>query len=319
MTKPTYKRHDPKTPDDDPVAPLAHLNGIRPDAPAWFDRALKATSDSGKVDVEGAAISWKAWGKIGDPGLILVHGGVAHKQWWDALAPYLSADRRVVALDLSGMGDSDWRDEYRMDLYAREVRAAGEAGGAFKAGKPFVVGHSFGGFVALTCSVEFGADIAGAVILDSPIREPEKQRSSAPPQRGGKIYDSLDYAIGRFRLLPHQPCDNLFLLDHIARESLKEQDGGWTWKFDPNLWAKLAYSRRDPAEMLAKMACPVAFFRGADTSLVTDEIWEFMKLAFPAAPFAAIPEAKHHLILDQPLAVVAALETLFASGWGKVG
>jgi len=317
MSKPVYKRHDPSAPDNDPVAPLAHLRGEKPDAPAWFARALDAETESGRLDVDGAGISWKAWGPKDAPGLILVHGGVAHKQWWDALAPHLARGRRVVALDLSGMGDSDWRDEYRMDLYAAEVRAAGKAGGAFANGKPFVVGHSFGGFVALTCSVEFGADIAGAVILDSPIREPSQQRSSAPPQRGGKIYDSLEYAVGRFRLLPHQQCENLYLLDHIARASLKEQDGGWTWKFDPNLWAKLAYARRDPKEMLARMACPVAFFRGAETSLVTDEIWDFMKAAFPAAPFASIPEAQHHLILDQPLAVVAALDALFASGWGK--
>jgi len=315
MSKPRYKRHDPNAPDNEPIAPLAHLKGDRPVAPKWFQTALHAETQSGTVEVEDASIAWKAWGPTDAPGLILVHGGVAHKQWWDALAPFLSESRRVVALDLSGMGDSDWRDEYRMDLYAREVRAAGEAGGAFAKGAPVVIGHSFGGFVALTCSVEFGAEISGAVILDSPIREPEKQRSSAPPQRGGKIYDSLDYAVGRFRLLPHQPCDNLFLLDHIARASLKELDGGWTWKFDPNLWGKLAYSRRDPAELLARMACPVAFFRGAKTSLVTEDIWAFMKAAFPNAPFASIPEAQHHLILDQPLAVVAAIDALLASGW----
>lgn len=319
MSKPTYKRHDPAVPDNDPVAPLAHLKGAKPDAPAWFGRALAAASVTGTAEAAGASIAWKAWGSEDAPGLILVHGGVAHKQWWDALAPFLAEGRRVVALDLSGMGDSDWRDEYRMEHYAAEVRAAGEAGGAFARGKPFIAGHSFGGFVALTSAVEFGTDIAGAVILDSPIREPSQQRSSAPPQRGGKIYDSLDYAVGRFRLLPHQPCDNLYLLDHIARASLKELQGGWTWKFDPNLWAKLAYARRDPAEMLARMACPVAFFRGAETSLVTDEIWDFMKAAFPGAPFASIPEAKHHLILDQPLAVVAALNALLASGWGQAG
>jgi len=317
MSKPHYKRHDPSAPDNDPVAPLAHLKGQRPDAPDWFTQALAAQIETGTVEVEGASIAWKAWGPADAPGLILVHGGVAHKQWWDALAPYLSEFRRVVALDLSGMGDSSWRDEYRMDLYAREVRAAGEAGGAFAGDKPFVIGHSFGGFVALSCSVEFGADIAGAVILDSPIREPEKQRSSAPPQRGGKIYESLEYAVGRFRLLPHQQCENLYLLDHIARTSLKEQDGGWTWKFDPNLWGKLAYARRDPAEMLARMACPVAFFRGAKTSLVTEDIWAFMRAAFPDAPMASIPEAQHHLILDQPLAVVAALDALLESGWDE--
>jgi imidazoleglycerol phosphate dehydratase HisB len=31
----------------------------------------------------------------------------------------------------------------------------------------------------------------------------------------------------------------------------------------------------------------------------------------------SIPDAKHHLILDQPIAVGAALEVLTGPGWGR--
>lgn len=299
------------------TAPLARFHGDRPDTPDWFERALAEPSESGASTVDGASVKWKAWGKRGKPGLILIHGGVAHKQWWDALGPHLARRRRVVALDLTGMGDSDWRDAYRMEQYAEEVRAAGQDGGAFDGGKPFIAGHSFGGFVTLMATIGYGADLKGAVVLDSPMKPPEEQRRSPAPRRGGKIYDTLEIALGRFRLLPHQPCDNDWLIDHIARTSLKEAEGGWTWKFDPELWQKLVYMRRDPAEMLKKIASPVAFFRGAQSELVTDEVWGFMKAVFSDSPMVSIPEAQHHLILDQPLAVVTALDALFASGWGR--
>ena len=300
-----------------PLAPLAQYNGARPPAPDWFGRALDTPYETGTSQADGKQVVWKAWGQRGQPGLILIHGGVAHKQWWDAIGPFLARRRRVVALDLTGMGDSDWRDEYHMELYADEVRAAGEDGGAFDAGKPFIAGHSFGGFVTMMATMAYGDALKGAIVLDSPIKPPEEQRSSSPPQRGGKVYDSFDYALTRFRLLPNQPCDNDFLLDHIARESLRPEQHGWIWKFDPNLWQKLAYTRRDPVEMLKRIACPIAFVRGAQSELVTDEVWGFMKAVFKDAPMVSVPEARHHLILDQPLAVVTALDALFASGWGQ--
>ncbi|MAL09108.1 MAG: alpha/beta hydrolase [Maricaulis sp.] len=298
-------------------SPLARFEGQQPPAPDWFARALNTPSDSGTTECEGATIAWKAWGARGQPGLILIHGGVAHKQWWDALGPFLARRYRVVALDLSGMGDSGWRDAYRMELYAEEVRAAGKAGGAFDAGKPFIAGHSFGGFVVMMATMTYGAELKGAIVLDSPIKPPEEQRRSTPPQRGGKVYESFEYALTRFRLLPHQPCENDFLLDHVARQSLRREGDGWIWKFDPNLWPKLAYNRRDPAEMLKLIACPLAFIRGSESELVTDEVWDFMRAAFKTAPMVSIPEAQHHLILDQPLAVVTALDALMASGWGQ--
>ena len=307
---------------DRPPAPLAHLDGEKPSAPAWFQTALDTRFDAGTVEVGGATVHWKAWGERGAPGLVLVHGGVAHKDWWICIGPFLAENRRVVALDLSGMGDSDHRDAYTMDLYIEEVLAAAEAGGAFEAGPPFIIGHSFGGFVSLAAAVQAGDRLRGIAVLDSPVRPLDEQRSSAPPSRGGRVYSSFEAALKRFVLLPEQGCANLFLLDHIARMSLKEAktaDGepGWTWKFDPYLWAKLSYNRLPPEELAKALKCPVAFFRGAESRLVNDEIWGFMRDTFGAQMnYVSIQEAEHHLILDQPVAVAAALEVLTGPGWG---
>ncbi|MBO6796455.1 alpha/beta hydrolase [Maricaulis sp.] len=305
-----------------PPAPLKEFAGAKPPAPAWFEKALETSVDTGISVVEEANIHWKAWGERGQPGLVLVHGGVAHKDWWDSIAPFLAPTRRVVALDLSGMGDSDHRDTYRMDLYAKEVMTVARDGGAFDAGAPYVVGHSFGGFVSLATAMEYGEKLRGVAILDSPIRPLEEQRRSSPPSRGGNTYATFEAALERFRLLPEQPCENAFLLDHIARQSLKQAtrpDGttGWTWKFDPHLWEKLEYDRKPPAELAASLKTRVALFRGGDSILVNDEIWAFMRETFgPETSMISIPDAQHHLILDQPIAVASALEVLTGPGWG---
>ena len=320
-SKPDKKDAPKRRPKNLPLAPFA---GAKPPAPDWFQTCLDAPFESGEVTVAGANIVYKAWGERGKPGLILVHGGVAHKGWWDFIGPWFAKHRRVVAMDLSGMGDSDWRDEYDMPLYADEVLAAGEAGGAFDhERKPVLAGHSFGGFVTMGSAVRHGTRYERAIVMDSPVRPAEKQRRTAPPSRGGRTYDTREEILGRFRLLPDQACDNVFLLDHIASEGMKEvkrEDGtmGWAWKFDPNLWAKMQYDMRAAVETIAEFRCPVALIRGEKSLLVSDEVWAYMCKAFPGrTPRFSIPEAHHHVMLDQPLALVSSLRALISCAGDK--
>ncbi|WP_429911909.1 alpha/beta fold hydrolase [Glycocaulis sp.] len=298
-----------------PPSPLAALKGEKLAGPKWFVRTQETACETGQAERLGIALSWKAWGERGAPGLILVHGGTAHKGWWDAIGPFLAAEGyRVVAPDLAGMGDSGWRDVYSMNDHAADVLAAAEAGGAFEAAKPVLAGHSFGGFVTLTAAITLGDRLRAGIILDSPIRPQTEQREGSPPRRGGRVYKDTATALARFRLLPDQPCEHLWLLDHIARGSLKEAEGGVTWKFDPDLWAKLTWERRDPEKAAASLKCPLAFVRGAQSRLMQAETWDYMRGVFTRSPFISVPDAKHHLILDQPLAVASVLQAL-CEGW----
>ena len=97
-------------------------------APDWFVDAVNTPGTEFEVGVDGARVRARHWGPPGD-GLVLIHGGAAHARWWDHMAPLLAADSRVVALDLTGHGDSDRRATYDLSLWAREVLAAADAGG----------------------------------------------------------------------------------------------------------------------------------------------------------------------------------------------
>jgi hypothetical protein len=101
--------------------PLAALDGAPPPAPKWFEDALAIRPESNFVQVGGAKIHYLRWGDRARPGLLLVHGNAAHAHWWDFIAPFLAREYNVAAMDLSGMGDSDWRpDGYAMEMFARE-------------------------------------------------------------------------------------------------------------------------------------------------------------------------------------------------------
>src|SRR3954466_9403501 len=119
------------------------------DVPAWFSRALATAPEHRDVEVDGTRVHYRAWGPAGAPGLVLVHGGAAHSGWWDHVAPLLSS-HRVVALDLSGHGDSGRREIYDMRQWAREIVTVTEAEAL---DRPVVVGHSMGGWVAGTGGV----------------------------------------------------------------------------------------------------------------------------------------------------------------------
>jgi pimeloyl-ACP methyl ester carboxylesterase len=288
-----------------------------PAAPEWFRRALAHTPQHGEVKVEGARIHYLLWGPAGRPGIVFVHGGAAHAHWWSFIAPLFVPEFRVAALDMSGHGDSDRRDAYPRDIWAREVIAVAKDAGF--AGPPVVVGHSMGGFVTIATAAEFGDRIAGAVILDSPVRRPdpeEEEGMRGKAFRNPKVYPDVETALRHFRTVPDQPSSLPYVIDHVARQSLVRvahpETGApsFTWKFDPGVWRRV--TPRATHEVLAEVRCRVALFR-AEHGLVTPDIGEYMyELLGHSAPVIEIPEAYHHIMLDQPLLLVTGLRTLLA-------
>ena len=282
-------------------------------APDWFLRSLAVTPERGRVVVDCVDIAWLAWGARTSPGLVLVHGGAAHANWWSFLAPILATRYRVMAVDLSGHGDSGWRTDYRVEQWADEVMTAACAAGI--EGRFVVAGHSMGGFVTVLAAALHGEHLLGTVIVDSPVRRPDpesQEGATGRAFRNPKRYPDLDTALGHFHLIPDQPVPDPWIIDHVARTSLRRtDDGAWTWKFDPRV-----FHRTEPAEVhrhLAAVRCRVAVFYGELSDLVTPDVSGYMnELLGRTAPFVEIPQAHHHVILDQPLAFVAALRAILA-------
>jgi pimeloyl-ACP methyl ester carboxylesterase len=279
--------------------------------PKWFQDAVAARYEEGWTEVRGCRVHYLRWGDAGRPGIVLVHGGAAHAHWWSFIAPLLTLECQVVAIDLSGHGDSGRREEYPRDIWAEEVMAVAEHAGIV--GAPIVVGHSMGGFVTMATAARYGDRLAGAVILDSPVRRPnpeEEEGARGKAFRNPKLYPDLETALDHFRLVPDQPHTNPFIIDHIARHSLRQVPGGFTWKFDPEVFRRVA--PRAIQDVLREVRCRVALFR-AEFGLLTPDIGEYMyELLDRNAPVVEIPGAHHHLMLDQPLALVTGLRTILA-------
>ena len=319
------------------LSPLAPFAGARPPSPAWFDLALARAPDRSNVSVRGADIELLTWGKRGKPGLLFVHGNSAHADWWSFIAPFFADDYRIAAFSLSGMGGSDWRDAYGFEVFAEEMDACARAGGLYDSGAPPIyVGHSFGGALVYHATARYPDRMRAGVVIDTgfggpPTAEEFARIDAARVAAGGasvqwrdprnhqsnRVYPTLAEALSRFRLMPPQVPGNLYIADYIARHSLKAAalpDGGegWTWKFDPTLMAKI-----DPEQIFTPAGeprPPLVHIVG-DRSLLTSPEWMAVRgkleLA-PNLPRIVIPDCAHHVMVDQPLALIGALRALLA-------
>ena len=279
--------------------------------PAWFAAALAAPAADGTVDVDGARVHYRAWGPPGAPGAVLVHGTAAHARWWDHVGPQLPAGLRVAALDLSGHGDSDWRELYSLDRWAEEVVAVAADAGI--SGAPFIIGHSLGGTIAIRAGARYGAALAGIVVIDSPMYEapPEAKETVMGSVFGGeRTYPSREAALARFRLVPEQPVLP-YVREHVAAWSVTQRDNGeWDWKFDRGMFGKMA-----PSWPLVRPAdCRAMIIRTQHGMMTPEMASGLAERLGPAATVFEIPAAGHHVLLDEPLCLVTALRAVLA-GW----
>jgi len=284
--------------------------------PAWFTQAVSTPFSTHTVTVEGCDIVYQQWNRdVDKPGLMLIHGNGAHAGWWNFIAPAFIDRFNVAALNLGGMGDSGHRQRYTPDLFVKEVMATCDAVG-FE--QPLLLGHSFGGRLAFYTMRSNANKIPAVIMADSPfhnqhhLKRIHSRRSEAKPN---KVYTDFDEALSRFRLSPAQPCDNAYIMDYIGRRSLQEVEGGWTWKFDPRVWAEFDYLGflsllPEPGDKI------LAMIYGEDSVLFTEGNLDYNKQLFKdlnLPDMICIKHAYHHLLLDQPLEFIDVCNRLLNS------
>ena len=281
-------------------------------APAWFTHAIEQKAASRYANCGGFTVHYLAWNEQDrhKPAILLAHGYRGHAHWWDFIAPLFCENYRVFALDFCGMGDSEWRPTYSAETFVDELRAVIE-----HAGLPSVtlIGHSYGGTRVLRACTKFPELIDRAIVVDSYVAFIDTDKPSTPRQYGGHFYPDAESAIQRFRLLPEQPVHD-WAREYIARHSLRKTEQGWTWKFDPDL--PYAIFERDGEALLREIKVPLDMVCGERSVVIDREraqrVGKILVALENARGPVIIPDAYHHLMLDQPLALVSTLRALLA-------
>jgi pimeloyl-ACP methyl ester carboxylesterase len=149
--------------------------------------------------------------------------------------------------------------------------------------------------------------VARLVIVDSrPAIPPDRlEFMHARGRRLPRVHASEDAAVASFRLLPRETLADPTFLAHIARAGLTRRNGGWGWRFDP-----ATHGSRQPVDawpLLGKITAPTLIARAALSPVLPAEMAERLHASIPQATLITIPNAYHHLTLDNPQAFTNAV------------
>jgi pimeloyl-ACP methyl ester carboxylesterase len=286
-------------------------------APEWFTRAIAAPRERRFVEVEGCPIHYAAWGDAAQPGLLIMPPGGGHTHWFDHVAPFFAEQFHVVVMDPSGCGDSGRRETYAQELVTAEIAAVcADAGLLAARTPPILVGHSAGAQCVVRAAIAHGERFLGVIAIDG-LRYARLEKDHAvkileggrPAPRPARVYDSYEDAVARFRLSPPPLADvgNDFIVEHIARHSFREVDGGWTAKYDTAQGGLITLAFELLGE-LAALPCRAASLYAEHTH-VADETAPAAVAAATGGKVAVfrIPGATHYPMIDNPFAFVAAI------------
>ncbi len=180
------------------------------------------------IDANGARLAYQQWGE--GPDVILLHGLATNRAFWFAShAPALvEAGYRVTLFDLRGHGYSTMSERgYSATALAQDLRDLMDG---LQIAQAHVIGHSYGGGVALEFAVEHPKRVASLCVMDSRVNRLQPQQWL----NDGAPLTEFEYAV-----LDATPADwdnetqiGLRYLESLARHTVSGTQfpsmGNWT-------------------------------------------------------------------------------------------
>lgn len=247
--------------------------------------------------------------------VVCLSGLTRNSKDFHRLALRLSAERRVVAMDYRGRGQSDYDPKpqnYVPDTYVRDVLDLVAVTGIHKA---IFIGTSLGGLVSMGLAIARPTLLAGVVLNDIGPEIPLAALKRIGDYAGKTdTFASWDDAIAE--------CKNRYGLAHpkkseadwaaLAHDSFVEKNGRIVPDYDiaitkakigepPDLWAMFG----------ALAHIPVLAIRGALSDVLTAETFDKMAAAKPDLDRLTVADCGHNPTLEEP-EVTAALDTFIA-------
>ena len=215
-----------------------------------------------------------------------------------------------MALDQRGHGDSPWTREwaYGSRHYIADLH---QIITGWEFGPPVLVGHSMGGHNVLAYGGTLGDSLRAIAVIDSPATYPAfaKQALKEMAERPSRRFDSLEAAASAFRTVPDDNLAAPEVMRHVALHSFrKESDGKWVHKMDRRTML------REPIDawpLLPEIRCPALYIRPASSPMPRDYGQEIAS-RMPRGRVAMVPDSHHHVLLDNPRGLIAALEGFFS-------
>lgn len=232
------------------------------------------------------------------PAVLCVHGSGGNHGVWKAQAR-LSDEHPVVALDLSGHGDSEDVDARpgpeALAAYADDVVAVAEETGA-----SVVCGNSLGGAVALWVALERDLALDGLVLAGTGAKLAVLQ--DLLDWLADDFERAVEFLHGEDRLFHDAPEEYVELSESSMREcgrAVTERDFRTCHRFDVR-------------DRLGEIDVPTLAVVGEHDGLTPPRYHDYLADEMPRCERALIEDAAHLAMLEQPAAFNAGLSALLS-------
>ena len=263
------------------------------------------------VTVDGSEVYVERWGR--GEAVLLIHGFGGSSHNWSRVAEDLADDFWLVAPDLRGFGWSERPDSRQAYSFENQVRTVLGVLDALEIERAHVVGHSYGGGVALWLANRHPERVRSLVLVGSTLPGTEYDSGRRLPSAG-----PLTPMAVRWMLRPaflrnalessyYDPdkVDDALVASYKERLSVEGVNRAFR-----GLTAKS--SRPQGSLDLARLTIPTLVVWGAEDPLLPADSGRRFAEAIPNGRFHMIPECGHTPMEETPEAFVAAVEPFLA-------
>jgi esterase len=229
-------------------------------------------------------------GEAGDrPTLLVAHGLFGSARNWGAIARRLSADRRVVAVDMRNHGTSPWAETHDYEAMAEDLASAID-------GRWDVLGHSMGGKAAMVLALRDPAKVNRLVVADiAPVSYGHSQ---------AHLVDAME-RLDLSQIASRSDADRALAatvddagVRAFLLQSLDVRERVWRLNL-PVLAREMSKILSFP-DTGGSFEGPALFLTGAASDYVRAEHHDRIQKLFPNARFSAIQGAGHWVHAEKP-------------------
>jgi len=208
------------------------------------------------------------WGPADASPLLCLHGITSWGGRFRRLAEERLTAFRVLAPDLRGHGRSDWEPPWSLGTHVGDLV---DTLGAEHVDRVDVVGHSFGGRLALELAARHPERVDRVVLLDPAVWVPPQiALERAELARQDASYASVEEAIAE-RLAQSTGTDERLVREELPQHLHLGDDGRWRARFAPTA-VVAAYGEMAKSPPLERIDAPTLLVRGRESEVVPEPL-----------------------------------------------
>jgi pimeloyl-ACP methyl ester carboxylesterase len=304
--------HDPGKPFNGTNQVNFTAHGLSSSSPRVNSVDESAPAKSKFITIDGTRLHFVIKG-AGRP-VVLIHGNPGSTQDWARVFGMLPANLGMIAFDRPGHGRSQ-RPKHEVATVEVQARLLHEALGQLHVERPILVGHSWGGALALVYAINYPKEVAGLVLVAPAVYESQDGVSfltklPAVPVIGDAVNFVLTPLFGAS--VVRKDLKKAFSPDPVPKNYLRSVLSEWTrpkrvkaYAVDDSL---LSDCLKKFSPRYSEIEAPISILAGDSDLIVPEkENAERLHKALPKSQFVLLPKTGHEIPFTRPQALIDAL------------